>query len=101
MHRSQTPSEQLGLAKRDANRTWQPSRIVNSWLPAIQAGPKNLQTFNRLRKAASPNTNEPFDYHELLKELGHNESEAQHLLGSSNAAHTDLKTSDDPTAIQN
>lgn len=101
MQSSQIPPEKLGLAKRDANRTWPSSRIVNSWLPAIQAGPKSLRSSNRLRKATSPDKDEPFNYHSLLKEIGNREAEAQHLLGPSNADHTNLKTSDGTTAIRN
>jgi hypothetical protein len=101
MQRPQIPPKQLGLAKRDPNRTWPPSRITNSWLPAIQSGPKNLRSFNRLRKWASPNKDGPFNYHDLLKEVGHSESEAQDLLISSNRVHTDLETPDDIGAIQN
>ena len=101
MRRSQIPPEKLGLAKRDANRTWPASRIVNSWLPAIQAGPKTLRSFSRPRKTTFSNKDEPFNYHSLLKEVGNGEAEAQHLLEPSNAPHANRKVSDGTTAIGN
>ena len=101
MESSQIPPKQLGLAKRDANRTWPSSRIVNSWLPAIQAGPKSLRSFNRPHKATTPDKDEPFNYHSLLREVGYREAEAQNLLKPSNAPHANLKTSDGTTAIGN
>ena len=77
MRPSQMPPEKLGLATRDANETRPPKRIGNSWLPAIEASPKTLRTFNRLREPASLKNDEPFNYHDLLEEVRRNEPDAR------------------------
>lgn len=94
MARSQMPPEKLGLSKRGANHVRLPVRIANSWLPAIQKSPKSLRPFSRLRELTRPKNDQPFNYHELLKEIGHNEPKFQVWPRLSDIPHANLKIPD-------
>ncbi len=93
MQRSQIPTAKLELAKSNANRTWALGRIVNSWLPAIQAGPIDAPLLGRLRRSALSTEDEPFDYRDLLKEVSHAEAEVQHASPPPNSVHAILPSS--------